>query len=111
MAVADMVTPPPHGLADAPPPLENGDRLTCEEFERRYSAMPDVKKAELLRGVVYMTSPVRIDRHAEQHADVVAWLGLYKSATPGVRLADNGTIRLGPEDQPQPDAFLMIPRE
>lgn len=36
------------------PPLENGDRLIRPEFERRYNAMPDVKKAELIEGIVYM---------------------------------------------------------
>jgi hypothetical protein len=25
-------------------PLENGDRLTRAEFERRYEAMPEIKK-------------------------------------------------------------------
>lgn len=34
------------------PPLENGDSLTRWEFERRYQAMPKVKKAELIEGVV-----------------------------------------------------------
>ena len=29
------------------------------EFERRYEAMPEVKKAELIEGEVYMPSPVR----------------------------------------------------
>lgn len=32
------------------PPLENGDKLTRTEFERRYHAMPDHKKAELIEG-------------------------------------------------------------
>ncbi len=36
------------GAALAVPPLENGDRLTRAEFERRYEAMPHVKKAELI---------------------------------------------------------------
>ena len=40
-------------------PLENGDKLTRIEFERRYATMPEVKKAELMEGVVYMASPVR----------------------------------------------------
>ena len=35
------------------PALVNGDRLTRREFERRYAAMPDVKKAELIEGTVY----------------------------------------------------------
>ncbi|MEM9220448.1 MAG: Uma2 family endonuclease, partial [Cyanobacteria bacterium P01_F01_bin.150] len=29
------------------PPLENGDRLSRAEFERRYQAMPHLRKAEL----------------------------------------------------------------
>ena len=76
------------------PPLANGDRLTQIEFERRYNAMPDVKKAELVEGVVYMASPLRFEPHAEPHADLIVWLGIYKIATPGVRLGDNPTIRL-----------------
>ena len=50
------------------PPLENGDLLTRAEFERRYEAMPWLKKAELVEGVVYMGSPVRSEVHAESHA-------------------------------------------
>lgn len=55
---------PPASLAgvvaspDALPPLENGDRLTRSDFEQRYDAMPHVKKAELIEGIVYMPSPV-----------------------------------------------------
>ena len=55
----------------APPPLENGDRLTRCEFERRYDAMPHIKKAELIEGVVYMASPVRFKSHGEPHARIV----------------------------------------
>ena len=45
---------------DAPiPPLENGDRLTREEFHRRYEAMPELKKAELINGRVYIAADVR----------------------------------------------------
>ncbi len=39
------------------PLLENGDRLTREEFHRRYEAMPEKVKAELIKGVVYMRLP------------------------------------------------------
>lgn len=56
---------------EPPSPLNEGDRLTRAEFERRYQAMPHLKKAELLRGVVYMTSAVRLDRYGEPHADLV----------------------------------------
>ena len=32
------------------PKLQPGDRLTRDEFERRYHAMPELKKAELIEG-------------------------------------------------------------
>ena len=51
-----------------PFPLENGDRLTRREFERRYAARPDIKKAELIEGVVHMPSPVRFAGHGEPHS-------------------------------------------
>jgi Uma2 family endonuclease len=90
------------------PPLENGDRLTRAEFERRYQAMPHLKKAELIEGVVYVASALRIKSHGEPHAYVMAWLGLYKAATPGVGLADNATVLLDSDNEPQPDALLRI---
>ncbi|NEP28315.1 MAG: Uma2 family endonuclease, partial [Moorea sp. SIO3I6] len=55
------------------PPLENGDQLTLAEFERRYSAMADLKKAELIEGIVYMASPLRITQHGEPHAQIMLW--------------------------------------
>jgi hypothetical protein len=53
------------------PILESGDRLTRDEFEHRYSAMPLLKKAELIEGVVYVASPVRICRHAHPHGQII----------------------------------------
>ncbi|GET40558.1 Uma2 family endonuclease [Microseira wollei] len=88
-------------------PLENGDRITRAEFERRYDAMPNLKKAELIEGVVYMGSPVRVI-HGTPHALIMAWLGIYWIATPGVNLADNTTVRLAPDNEPQPDVLLRI---
>ena len=88
-------------------PLENGDRLSRSEFERRYQAMPEVKRAELIEGRVYMTSPVRII-HGQPHAFIMAWLGVYYAATPGTQFADNTTIRLDLDNEPQPDALLRI---
>lgn len=90
------------------PPLENGDLLTRAEFEQRYTAMPDLKKAELIEGIVYMASPLRFETHAEPHADLLIWLGHYKIATPGVRLGDNPTVRLDVDNEPQPDAVLLV---
>jgi Uma2 family endonuclease len=90
------------------PPLENGDQLTCAEFERRYSAMPNQKKAELIEGVVYMASPLRITNHGNPHARIITWLGYYWSGTPGIELGDNATVRLDLDNEPQPDALLRI---
>ena len=88
--------------------LKHGERLTREEFERRYEAMPHLKKAELIEGIVYMPSPVRIDLHGRPHAQIMAWLGAYWIATPGVDLADNSTVYLDANNDPQPDALLRI---
>ena len=90
------------------PPLENGDRLTRAEFERRYHEMSLVKKAELIEGMVYMPSPLRIKAHAEPHAYMMTWLGTYTATTPGVGVADNPTVRLDQDNEPQPDALLRI---
>jgi hypothetical protein len=91
------------------PPLENGDRLSRAEFERRYEAMPRLKKAELVEGVVYMASPLRIKSHGEPHGDITGWLWTYKTATPGVILGIEPTVRLDLENEPQPDAVLLVP--
>jgi Uma2 family endonuclease len=89
-------------------PLENGDSLTRPEFEKRYAAMPHVKKAELIEGVVYMPAALRFRGHGQPHANLVIWLGMYKIVTPKVELGDNATVRLDLDNAPQPDAILLI---
>ena len=89
------------------PPLENGDRLTRPEFERRYNAMPNIR-AELIEGIVYMASPVSHQRHGIPHSHAMGWLSLYRFATPGVETGDNSSLRLDSDNMPQPDAFLYI---
>lgn len=90
------------------PPLNAGDRLSRFEFHRRYEAHPEIRKAELIEGVVYMPSPVRNERHSRPHGDLVTWLGTYRSKTPGVLLNDNGTVLLDLDNEVQPDAFLRL---
>jgi Uma2 family endonuclease len=96
------------GPTEELPPLRAGDRLTRDEFERRYRAMPDVNKAELIEGVVYMPSPVSTDEHGSPHFDLIGWLAAYRAQTPGVQGGDNSTLRLDWDNAPQPDAFLRI---
>jgi Uma2 family endonuclease len=90
------------------PPLENGDRLTRYEFERRYNAMPHLNRAELIEGVVYMAAALRFRSHGQPHASLMTWLGNYTVATPGVALGDAPTVRLDLDNEPQPDAVLLI---
>lgn len=103
-------TEPPVAPASVPA-LENGDRLTRAEFERRYDAMPGLKKAELIEGEVYVGSPVRHRQHSKPHSQLNGWLSVYTAATPGVEAGDNGSIRLDLDNAPQPNAYLMIEPE
>jgi len=95
-----------HG--DPFPPLNSGDQLTRAEFERRYNARPDIKKAELIEGVVYVASPVRTRQHGKPHGRIITWLGMYCAATPSVDFSDNSTLRLDIDNEPQPDVCAWI---
>jgi Uma2 family endonuclease len=108
-----MATPvteeaPPSIRSEAIPPLENGMHLGATEFLRRYEAMPEIKKAELIGGIVYMGSPVRTDQHGEPDSLIQGLLFTYSIVTPGVRHAVNSTARLGADDVPQPDGSLRL---
>jgi Uma2 family endonuclease len=105
---AAAVEPAEAPVNGAVPPLEPGDRLTRAEFERRYEAMPQLKKAELIEGDVYIPSPVRHGRHSRPHNLLGTWLGIYQLDTLGVEAGDNGTIRLDLDNEPQPDLTLII---
>jgi Uma2 family endonuclease len=106
--MSSIATLPPPAVPDAIPPLQDGDRLTRDEFERRYHAMPHIKKAELIEGVVHMPSPVRFRHHGSPHIKFCGWLAQYQANTPGTEAGDNSTLRLDLGNAPQPDAMLMI---
>ncbi|WP_193197492.1 Uma2 family endonuclease [Nostoc sp. MG11] len=102
-----MVKTPPQHLTI--PRLENGDKLTRYEFERRYNAMPNLKKAELIEGIVYiMPAALRFKSHGQPHGWILTWLGTYEAPTPGVALGVEPTVRLDLDNEPQPDAVLLI---
>ena len=110
MSIASLPTrmASPVGL----PPLENGDRLARDEFERRWEAMPWLKKAELINGRVSMSAAaVRTDRHGHPHSRLILWLSTYAIHTPGVQDADNSSLYLDLDNALQPDAFLRIHSE
>jgi len=91
----------------ASPPLqfENGDSMHTREFLRRYERMPQLKKAELIEGVVYMGSPISV-RHAKPDNLIQLWLGAYASRHPEVEALTNATVILDAENTVQPDALL-----
>ena len=88
------------------PRLHNGDRLNRFEFARRYEADPDVCRAELIEGIVYVSSPVSHDKHGKPHAGLVTWLGVFASFSQGVEVSDNTTVRLDFDNDVQPDVLL-----
>ena len=90
----------------ARPVLESGDRLSREEFHHRYCKRPDIKKAELVEGVVYVGSPVSV-LHWDPHSRVNAWLTSYWVQHPVLKLGDNATVYLDAASEVQPDAFLL----
>ena len=92
------------------PPLEAGDHLDQATFHARYEAMPPDFRAELIGGVVFVPSPLRLE-HGESHALIMGWLTNYWSATPGTSVRDNATAILGDDSEPQPDAALVIDSE
>ncbi len=87
-------------------PLCDGDRLSRDEFLRRWELLPDLKHAQLLDGIVYMGSPVSRNQSGV-HSDFVTWLGTYMARTPGCQTLTEGTA-LMETDAPQPDIALRI---
>src|SRR5262249_1445335 len=108
MAVSSTIAMPPVALENGVPPLENGDWLRRDEFERRYDTMPYLKKPELIEGAVHVLSHVRYRHHGAPHAQMTGWLVQYAAGTPGVGVSDNSTVHLDLDNEPQPDALLLI---
>jgi len=97
----------PSAAADTPT-LRHGDRLSRAEFHRRYLLHPEIKKAELIDGVVCMPSPLRTEFHGAPDFDITGWLALYRAHTPGLVGANNATVLLDATNEVQPDVQLLV---
>jgi hypothetical protein len=91
------------------PSLATGDNLTREEFIRIWEQRPDIKRAELVGGIVYMPSPTSTD-HGDMDFNAVTLLGFYRAMTPGCTGGSNTTTYIL-DDAPQPDVNLRIVTE
>ena len=92
------------------PPLESGDVMTRQQFHELYSLHPEIKKAELIQGVVYVASPQRAQDHGDHEGDISFWLSLYRWQHPELplRVAHNSTVFLDDLNEPQPDLSLRL---
>ena len=92
-----------------PLPLQEGDRLTLDEFLRRWEAMPDLYRAELIDGVVSMPSPIT-KTHSRYQWLLNGWLNHYETLVPGCAGLASGTWLMSTNSAPQPDlAFILEP--
>lgn len=89
------------------PGLDNGDRMSREEFHKLYEHAPKDFRAELIGGIVYVASPLR-RTHGIAHPSLSTLFFIYQGYTPGVEVGDNATILLGEDGEPQPDLYLRI---
>jgi len=86
--------------------LVTGEQMNVAEFLRRWDELPDLKNAELIDGVVHVSSPLSYE-HGKRDTLVHLWLAYYAQATPGCEAGNNSTW-LMLDSAPQPDAYLRI---
>src|ERR1700722_8938579 len=96
-----------NGILEVPIGLANGDRMRQPEFHRLYQECPEDVKFELIGGIVYMASPLRLP-HSDYDDELGFAFGLYRRHTLGVEVLHGATAILGEESEPQPDLGLRI---
>ncbi|HEY6344841.1 MAG TPA: Uma2 family endonuclease [Bryobacteraceae bacterium] len=89
--------------------LITGEKMSKAEFLCRWEALPEIKVAELIEGVVFVPSPVSVD-HGERNSGMDLLLGYYAAMTPGCAVGTNATWEML-ESVPQPDVHLRIQPE
>ncbi len=91
--------------------LENGAVMAREEFHRLYAFRPELHRIELVEGVVYMPSPIKVEGYADAQALLMEWLAAYTLGLPGLRHTGPGTVLLDDQNEPEPDAMLFRMRD
>ena len=97
---------PQTDAAPAPQPLITGMRMDRDEFIRRWEALPGLKRAELIEGIVYVPSPLG-HRHGHFHVYLSVLVGVYEAHTPGAEAGSESTYYML-KSAPQPDLFLRM---
>lgn len=97
------------GAVEQKLPLDPGMRLSREEFLRRWDQLPDLKRAELIDGIVSMSSPVA-DSHSRFVMVLGSWVYRYEEATPGCWSGTGGTWFML-DSVSQPDVHLILRQE
>jgi Uma2 family endonuclease len=91
----------------ARPPIENGAVMSREEFHRFYAECEGLERVELIEGVVYMPSPVRIPQHERPVQLARRWLMAYADLHEGeIEAMDGGSLLLDDDNEPIPDLLL-----
>ncbi|MBI2761360.1 MAG: Uma2 family endonuclease [Chloroflexi bacterium] len=88
------------------PMLESGDRLTQTDFHRRYEARPDIHKAELIAGVVYIGGRVPA-AHGTAHAHLGGWFGVYAAGHRDVEVSIRPSLIISDDSEVQPDVVMF----
>jgi len=98
------------GPAAARSLLFEGQRLDQPAFQTLYEQMPEDFKAELIDGVVSIAMNVH-SGHSRSDASMTGLLYYYSVETPGTIVQSDGTTKLGPRSQVQPDSALLIDQD
>lgn len=90
--------------------LRTGDRLTRQQFHALYELTPKHFRADLIDGVVYVSSPLK-NPHGRWHTRIMSILIDYQLATPGVEAFINTSLIVNDVNECQPDATLCLAAE
>lgn len=84
------------------PPLENGDRLTRQEFERRNTAMAHIKKAELIAEIAASSASYNLNDKLNAYRrngvqEYIVWQS-YENRLDWFRLQEGRYVALQPDE-------------